>query len=111
MVSEVLSKGGKVDLKWLHAPGHSRSIGPNVIRFATGFAPDVIDWSEMNFNVDDLVETAKDYEHFIGPAKRTDARGRVVNHDVIISVDKKHEIIHQEEFFVGKEIPKILKYM
>lgn len=111
MVSEVLSKGGKVDLKWLHAPGHSRSIGSNVIKLATNLEPDLIDWSEMNFNIGDLVETAKEYEHFIGPPKRKDARGRVVNHDVIISVKKDHEIKHKEEFFVGREIPKILKYM
>lgn len=111
MVSEVLSKGGKVDLKWLHAPGHSRSIGPNVIQLAVNLDPVVIDWSEMNHNVDDLVATAKGYLHFIGPPKRTDARGRVVNHDVIISVRKGVTITHQEEFFVGREIPVNLKYM
>lgn len=100
-----------MDLKWLHAPGHSRSIGPNVIKLATELDPTVIDWSEMYFNVHDLVETAKGYHHFVGQARRKDARGRVVNHDVIISVDKKHTVTHQEEFFVGKEIPRILKYM
>jgi len=100
-----------VDIKWLHAPGHSRSIGPNVIKLATNLEPDVIDWSEMTWNIGDLVETAKGYEHFIGPPKRKDARGRVVNHDVILSVKKEHEILHKEEFFLGREIPKILKYL
>lgn len=100
-----------MDIKWLHAPGHSRSIGPNVVKFAVSHDPLVIDWSEMNFNVDDLVKTAVNYKHFIGPPKRKDARGRVVNHDVIISVHKSATVTHQEEFFVGREIPKILKYM
>lgn len=100
-----------MDLKWLHAPGHSRSIGPNVVKYATGLDADVIDWSEMNFNVPDLVRNAPTYHHFIGPPKRMDARGRIVNHDVVISLKLKHEILHREEFFVGREIPKILKYM
>lgn len=111
MVSEVLCKGGKVYLKWLHAPGHSGSVGPNVVELATSLLPDVIDWSEMYHNIDDLVSTAKDYNHFLGQPKRTDARGRVVNHDVVISINKKHTVTHQEEFFVGREIPLFFKYM
>lgn len=100
-----------MDIKWLHAPGHSHSIGPEVISFATQQSPTIIDWSEMYFNINDLVETATKYNHFIGKPKRTDRRGRVVNHDVILSVDKRHTITHQEEFFVGAEVSRILKYM
>lgn len=100
-----------MDIKWLHAPGHSRSIGPNVIEFATSQEPTVIDWSEMYFNVDDLVHTALNYHHFIGQPKRTDRRGRVVNHDVILSVTKSATVTHQEEFFVCQEISMFLKYM
>jgi hypothetical protein len=100
-----------VYIKWLHAPGHSRSIGPRVIKMATDMEPMVIDWSEMSFNIGDLVQTAKGYHHFIGPPKRTDRRGRVVNHDVVISVEKLFDVIHQEEFFIGKEIPAFIKYM
>lgn len=100
-----------MDLKWLHAPGHSHSIGPNVIEFAVNLKPTVIDWSEMYFNIDDLRDNAKNYHHFAGPNKRTDRRGRVVNHDVILSVTKDANIKHREEFFVAPEISKILKYM
>lgn len=100
-----------MDLNWLHAPGHSRSIGPNVVESAIALNPDIIDWSEMNFNTDDLVRNGTGYHHFIGPPKRMDARGRIVNHDVVLSYRLKHEVLHEEEFFVGREIPKILKYM
>lgn len=102
-----------MDIKWLHAPGHVRSIGPKVIDLAKTFDPLIIDWSEIYFNIADLRKNAPGYHHFIGEAKRTDARGRVVNHDVAISVKKQEglRITHQEDFFVGKEIPRILKYM
>lgn len=100
-----------MDLKWLHAPGHSRSIGPKVVELAVNLEPTVIDWSEMYFNISDLKNNAPGYNHFVGPPKRTDIRGRVVNHDVVLSIHKDATVTHQEEFFIGAALPFNLKYM
>lgn len=97
--------------RWLHAPGHSGSVRKGVIQFAIKKKPLLIDWSEMYRNIADLEKHGVGYQHFVGKKRRTDARNRVVNHDVVISVRDDAEIIHQEEFFVSKEIPSNLKYM
>lgn len=90
------------DIKWLHAPGHSRSVGPKVIERAVKTGAQVIDWSEMYFNIDDLLKHAPEYDHFVGEPQQTDSRGRVVNHDVVISIRAGRKILHKEEFFVDK---------
>lgn len=99
------------ELKWLHAPGHAGSINKEVIQHAKSFDPLVIDWSEMYWNVDELRKYGTGYRHFIGAPKKVDGRGRVVNHDVIISTRNDAKVLHDEEFFVAKEFTPNMKYM
>lgn len=101
----------ETNVKWLHAPGHAGSVQKAVIEYAIGLDPLVIDWSEMYWNVDELEKYGKGYNHFIGDPKRKDKRGRVVNHDVVISTSKTAKVLHDEEFFISKEIAPNLKYM
>lgn len=100
-----------MDVKWLHAPGHAGSINKEVIQYATGLDALVIDWSEMYWNTDELRQHAGGYRHFIGEAKAPDSRGRVPNHDVVISTRSDAAVLHDEEFFVAREFTPNAKYM
>lgn len=100
-----------VKVKWLHAQGHAGSINKDVITFAIKTKALVIDWSEMYWNVDELRKFGDGYDHFIGKAKKRDERGRVPNHDVIISTRKDAKILHEEEFFVSRKVANNIKYM
>jgi hypothetical protein len=95
-------KVDKERVKWLHAPGHARSMGPAVIERGVASHSLVIDWSEMYFNIDDLRAHGDGYNHFVGKPKTKDKRGRVVNHDVVISTRDDAKVIYDEEFFVDK---------
>lgn len=101
----------KERLKWLHAPGHAGSQNKAVINFATSTGAVLIDWSEMYWNVDELRATATNYQHFVGKPVKVDVRGRVVNHDVILSVHEDAKIVHKEEFFLAPAVPVNIKYM
>lgn len=101
----------EVGVKWLHAPGHAGSVGPEVVKFAVHEDPLVIDWSEMYWNVDDLRANGRGYQNFIGDPRRTDVRGRVVNHDVVLSVRSDAHIVDDGEFFIAHEIEQVIKYM
>lgn len=96
-------------ISWLHAPGHAGSIRTGVITFALGHDPLIVDWSEMYWNIDEL-RNFKAYNHFIGQPKRRDSRNRVVNHDVVISTRNDARVVHDEEFFVSREIKENIKY-
>lgn len=98
-------------VKWLHAPGHVRSIGPNVIERAVETDALIIDWTEAYFNTRDLTGYASEYYHFVGKRKKKDRRGRIPNHDVVISVRKDvgAKVVHQEEFFVDRAYKMTLK--
>lgn len=100
-----------VAVKWLHAPGHAGSVNKDVIEFAIKLDSLIIDWSEMYWNVDELRKFGEGYNHFIGKPKKKDDRGRVVNHDVVISTRKDAKVIHDEEFFVSSQVSSNLKYM
>lgn len=97
-------------MRWLHAPGHAGSIGPEVIKFAFNLRPLVVDWSEMYWNTDDLKLAETGYQHYIGPVVRFDSRKRPVGHDVVVSVHKDAKIIHTESFFVSGEVRQLIKY-
>lgn len=98
-----------MSIKWLHAPGHSRSIGPAVVQRAYATKAHVIDWTEMMFNIGYLRSHTGHYHHFTAEGTRTDARNREVGHDVVISVRNDCEVLHHGQFFVANQgVP--LKY-
>lgn len=97
-------------MKWLHAPGHVRDLGPNVVKFAENLHPLVIDWSEAYYNIGDIRTHAPSYHHFVGPVVRYDSRKRPVGHDVVISVRKDADIKHTESFFISGEVRRLIKY-
>lgn len=100
-----------MNIKWLHAPGHAHSIGPKVIEFARNLNPTVIDFSETYWNLSDVRDVLHDWHIFAGSPKRRDARGRIVNFDVVVALQPGVEILHTEEFFVSGEVKQNLKYM
>jgi hypothetical protein len=100
-----------MNIKWLHASGHAGSVTADVIDRAVRTNALVIDWSEMYWNIDDLKKFGNGYEHFTGQPDRKDARGRIVNHDVVLSVREDVKVLHKEEFWVDAQITPFLKYM
>lgn len=100
-----------VTVKWLHAPAHVNGVNKAVIDYAREIDPVVIDWSEMYWDVDQLEKHGHGYRHVIGKPGRTDSRRRTVNHDVVISVRKDAQIIHEESFYISRELTSNVKYM
>lgn len=98
-------------VKWLHAPGHAGSVTQAVVERAVATNALIIDWSEMYWNTGNLKTGAPHYNHFIGKNLSPDSRKRIPNHDVVISTRSDALVIHDEEFFVDREIKGFAKYM
>lgn len=101
----------RTEVKWLHAPAHVNGVNEDIIDFAISHDPLVIDWSEMYWDTAQLRKHGHGYNHYIGDGGRIDSRKRPVNHDVVISVRKDARIIHEESFFVSRELPSNIKFM
>lgn len=97
------------EVKWLHAPGHARSIGPKVAHRAGQTRAHVIDATEMYFDLPTWRATLTGYQHFTASGCKVDARHRNVGHDVVVSVRRDCKVIDHGQFFVAAQgVP--LKY-
>lgn len=106
-------------VKLLHAALHGPSFTAGIGKRGYASNADLIDWTETYHAHGWFQENPGYYHHFTATGKpvggkdpdRRDAHGRLVGHDVTLSVHKQHTVVDHGYFWVCDELPgKQLKY-
>lgn len=91
-------------VKLVHAPLHGPSWRPALGKRAFRSGAHSIGWSEAYRAMPWLVKHTGRYRHYTASGTRKDTRGRIVGHDVVISVRNDCPVVAHGSFFLSPEL-------